>query len=93
MRAFGYRLQLIAQLDVRPKLKEITCPCLVLVSPNDWVVPPKAGRELAESLPNAGIFERPVAHAAMAHPDINIARLLEDPSLWQPESETERDAT
>ena len=89
MRAFGYRLRLIAKLDLRPRLHEIRCPCLVLTAPNDLVVHPKAGRELARLLPNAKLLEKPVGHAAMVHPEINIAQLIEDPSYWEPESAAE----
>lgn len=79
MKAFGYRLRLIAGLDLRPRLPEITVPTLVIAAPNDRVVSPKCGRELARLLPNAHLIEPPVGHAAMIHPTINIAELLDDP--------------
>lgn len=82
MRAFGYRLRLIANLDLRPRLGDITFPTLVLVAPDDRVVSPKAGRELAEKLPNAKLIERNVGHGAMVHPSIDIAGMLADESLW-----------
>ncbi len=89
LRAFGYRLKLISQLDLRPRLGEITQPALVLVSPNDRVVHPKAGRELARLLPQAKVLEIPVGHAAMVHPNVNVARLLKDPGYWEPASSAE----
>ncbi len=83
-RAFGYRLQLIAKVDLRSRLAEIEVPALVIVAPNDRVVHPKAGRELAKLLPHATLLEKPVSHAAMAHPEINIAKLLADETYWPP---------
>ncbi|MFQ5731299.1 MAG: alpha/beta fold hydrolase [Planctomycetaceae bacterium] len=82
MRAFGYRLRLIVELDLRSRLREIHRPALVLAAPNDRVVHPKAGRELARLLPNAHLLELPVGHAAMVHPDVDIAAMLAEPSYW-----------
>jgi hypothetical protein len=64
----------------------------VLAASNDLVVHPKAGRELAKLLPHAKLLEKPVGHAAMAHPEINIAQLLEDPAYWEPASALEIDS-
>lgn len=92
MRAFGYRMALIAKLDLRPRLAEITMPALVLTASNDKVVHPKAGRELATLLPAATLVEKPVGHGALIHPDVNIANLLKELRYWEPEKASEMSA-
>lgn len=82
MRAFGYRLRLISGLDLRSRLAEVDCPCLVIAAPDDRVVSPKSGRQLAEMLPHATLIEPRAGHAAMVHPSVNIAELLDDNNLW-----------
>ena len=82
MRAFGYRLRLIANLDLRPRLAEIPTPTVVFVAPDDRVVSPKAGRELARMLPSAHLIEQRVGHGAMIHPSVNVASILAEPSNW-----------
>lgn len=83
MSAFGYRIRLIAGLDLRPRLSEIQIPTLILAAPNDRVVPVRAGRELARLLPRARLLELPVGHAAMIHPQVDVARWLEDEEMWR----------
>lgn len=83
MKAFGYRIALISKLDLRSRLPEIPMPSVVLVAPNDKIVHPKAGRELFELLPHAKLLEKPTGHAALIHPDVNIAHLLNDPTYWE----------
>ena len=80
--AMGYRLRLIAGVDLRPFLPSIRIPTLVLTAPNDRVVSPKAGRELARLIPSARLLELNVGHTALIHPTVDIARLLADPALW-----------
>jgi pimeloyl-ACP methyl ester carboxylesterase len=82
MRAFGYRMRIIAGLDLRPQLHTITLPALVIVAPNDRVVPPSAGRELVRLLPNAKLLQMRVGHAAMIHPKIDIAEFLANARWW-----------
>lgn len=82
MRAFGYRLRLISGLDLRSEAAEVDCPCLVIAAPDDRVVSPKSGRQLAEMLPNATLIEPRAGHGAMVHPAVNIAELLDDKNLW-----------
>jgi 3-oxoadipate enol-lactonase len=82
MSAFGWRLRLIAGLDLRRRLAEIRTPALVVVAANDRVVPPVAGRLLAKALPNARRLEMRVGHAALIHPRVDLAALLEDARYW-----------
>jgi pimeloyl-ACP methyl ester carboxylesterase len=82
MRSFGYRMKLIQGLDLRPRLREIRTPALVVASLNDKVVPCRAGRELARLLPNARLLLARVGHAALIHPRIDLAKLLDDPAHW-----------
>jgi pimeloyl-ACP methyl ester carboxylesterase len=82
MRAFGHRFRQIGRLDLRPRLKEIAAPCLVLAAPNDHVVPCAAGAALARGLPHARLLRLPVGHAALVHPRVDVARLLADPRYW-----------
>lgn len=81
MRAFGYRLKLIAGLDLRSRLSDVPFPTLVLAAPDDRVVSPKSGRELARLLPNAHLIEPRVGHAAMVHPSVKIAEYLASPDF------------
>jgi pimeloyl-ACP methyl ester carboxylesterase len=83
LRTYGHRTRLIVRLDLRPHLHKITLPALVVVAPNDRVVPPSAGRELARLLPNAKLLEMRVGHAAMIHPKLDVARLLREPEWWR----------
>ncbi len=78
MRAYGNRFRMIHDLDLRERLPEITIPALVFVAPNDWIVPPPAGRLLAKRLPQASLIECPVSHAALIDPRIDIAQWLHE---------------
>ncbi len=82
MRAFGYRMRIIADLDLRPRLHEMTLPALVVAAPNDRVVPSAAGRELARLLPNAKLLQMRAGHSALIHPRVDVARLLDEPRWW-----------
>lgn len=82
LKAFGNRLQMLGNLDLRPSLGSIEVPTLIIAAPNDRVVPACCGRELAEGLAKARRIEPPVGHAALIHPQINIAELLSNPDLW-----------
>ena len=79
---FGHRMRLLYELDLRRRLPEIRVPALVIASPIDKVVPCAAGRELARLLPNAKLLLARVGHAALIHPQINLAKLLADPAYW-----------
>src|SRR5262245_1570215 len=76
MSAFGRRFALIADVDLRPRLGELAMPTLVLAAPDDHVVPPVAGRLLARRIKGAKLIEPRAGHAAMVHPDVDIAALL-----------------
>jgi len=82
MRAFGYRLRLIEQLDLRSQLSQIHIPTLVLAAPNDRVVSFVAGLDLARRLPRAILVRKRVGHAAMVHPAVDVANLLADRRFW-----------
>jgi 3-oxoadipate enol-lactonase len=75
--AYGWRLRLIAGLDLRPRLGEIRLPTLVFVAPDDRIVPACAGRLLARLLPDARLVEDRVAHAALIHPRVRVVNLLD----------------
>ena len=53
----------LAALDLRPQLKAVDVPVLVLVGEQDEATPPAMSRELASGLPNAGL----VVLAGCAH--------------------------
>lgn len=82
MQAYWIRMSLIAKLDLRDRLAEISCPSVVLCSTEDRIVDPNSGRELAALLPDSVLVERPLPHAAMLHASINIAEFLRDRELW-----------
>lgn len=78
MRAYGMRVSMIADLDLRARLPEIKTPATVFVSPNDRIVPPTAGRLLAKRLPYARLIELPAGHAAMIDPRVDVAGWLDE---------------
>jgi pimeloyl-ACP methyl ester carboxylesterase len=71
--AYGHRFRLLRDLDLRARLSEIAVPAIVFVSPNDWVVPPAAGRLIAGRLPNARTISIPAGHAALVDPRVDVA--------------------
>lgn len=54
-------LDLLDQLDLRPRAREITQPVLLIGAQNDRVTPPGAARWMAEALPQAQLVEIPRA--------------------------------
>jgi pimeloyl-ACP methyl ester carboxylesterase len=83
MNAMGHRFYLIERLDRRPQLCEIRTPTLVVASPDDRVVPHNAGVTLARRMPNAHLLQPRVGHAAMVHPAIDVAAMLEQTRFWE----------
>ncbi|QJW92720.1 alpha/beta fold hydrolase [Frigoriglobus tundricola] len=82
MRAYGHRLRLLRDLDLRPRLSAVRAPAVVFVSPNDRVVPVPAGRLLAKRLPRAKLLDVPAGHAALIDPRVDVAAWLKDDRLW-----------
>ena len=82
MNAFGHRFGLIARLDLRPRLGEIRTPTLVVAAPDDRVVPASAGVTLARRMPHAVLLQPRAGHAAVIHPKIDVAALLDEPRYW-----------
>ncbi len=82
MGAMGRRLQLVKDVDLRPQLSVISVPSLVLVSRDDRVVPPGAGMLLAQRLPHARLLRLRVGHAALVHPQVDVACLLGNKEFW-----------
>jgi pimeloyl-ACP methyl ester carboxylesterase len=76
MASYGRRFELVAKLDLRSRLPEIDIPSIVIVSPNDRIVPPPAGRLLAKRLPKARLIEIAAGHAAMIDPRVDVAEML-----------------
>ena len=76
MWAYGMRCAMVSKIDLRHRLKEIQCPTIVFVAPNDRIVPPPAGKLLARHIPQARLIEKPLGHAAMIHPDVDVAQWL-----------------
>ena len=72
------------EVDVRPLLPDIQCPCLVIHYAGDMAVPIRLGRALAEGLPNAEFLEiNAVDHADLSQsPEAveRIRRFVEDVS-------------
>jgi pimeloyl-ACP methyl ester carboxylesterase len=82
MQAFGWRFGMIAGLDLRPRLAEIAAPALVVAACDDRVVPSCAGKTLARLLPSARLLCPRAGHAALVHPRIDVAQLLQDETYW-----------
>jgi pimeloyl-ACP methyl ester carboxylesterase len=83
MSGYARRIRLIGGLDLRHRLHEIQTPALVLVAPNDLVVPAPAGRYLARKLPRARRLEIATGHAGLVHPNVDIAELLANEVYWR----------
>ncbi|HEX8642500.1 MAG TPA: pyrimidine utilization protein D [Allosphingosinicella sp.] len=49
------RIAALAAFDISSRLSEIEVPVLVLAAPDDVLVPARAGKALADGLPNAGL--------------------------------------
>jgi pimeloyl-ACP methyl ester carboxylesterase len=84
MSAFGWRLRLVASLDLRRRLGQIAAPALVLAAPDDRVVPAAAGHDLARRLPAARLLRPRAGHAALIHPRVNVGQFLAEPRHWMP---------
>lgn len=83
MRVYGHRFRLLRDLDLRSRLAEVSAPAVVFAAPNDWVVPPVAGRLLAKRLPLAKLLPAPrTGHAALIDPRVDVAEWLTDAALW-----------
>jgi pimeloyl-ACP methyl ester carboxylesterase len=82
MCGFAYRARLIRELDLRPRLKEVTVPALVVIDPADRLVPARAGRELARGLPRARAVYASIGHAGLIHPRFDVCRLLSQTKFW-----------
>lgn len=53
---FGRQLAaLVAAGDIRPRLQSITAPTLVVHGANDLLIPPAGGRDIAATVPGAGL--------------------------------------
>jgi pimeloyl-ACP methyl ester carboxylesterase len=77
LRAYSYRLPLIAGVDLRPRLAEVNVPAVVLVAPDDRVVPPAAGLALAKLLPKTvQLIEKRTSHGALVHPEVDVAEII-----------------
>jgi pimeloyl-ACP methyl ester carboxylesterase len=82
-RAYGHRCRLLRDIDLLPRLHEVTAPAVVFTAPNDWIVPAAAGRLLAKRLPRAKHIAGPnAAHAALIDSRVDVAAWLADGSLW-----------
>ncbi|WP_166825545.1 alpha/beta fold hydrolase [Thalassoroseus pseudoceratinae] len=82
LRAMGRRIRMLAKIDLRERLPHISVPTVIVVSPNDRVVPPCCGQLIADRLPNVELIEKPVGHAALLHPDVCVRSILADRSVW-----------
>jgi 3-oxoadipate enol-lactonase/4-carboxymuconolactone decarboxylase len=69
----------LAAFDLRPRLKEITAPTLVLAGREDPATPPADARELADGIPDSTLVELPrAAHLAPAEqPNRALAALTD----------------
>jgi pimeloyl-ACP methyl ester carboxylesterase len=89
MSAMGRRIRMLAPLDLRSELPKIEVPTLVVVSPQDQMVHPKASRELAALIPSAHLIEIPTGHASLIHPKTNVLEWLKDSRNWKVKSQAE----
>ena len=52
-KALTYQIQAVLDHDPSPRLKDITCPTLVVAGDHDRLVPPESQRRMAEAIPGA----------------------------------------
>ncbi len=73
--AYLRRLQLVQELDLRPRLREITVPCILLAGGRDKIVPSvREARFMASRIPGARVHEFPEAgHALLLTPEVTLA--------------------
>ncbi len=73
--AYLRRLQLVQELDLRPRLREIAVPCTILAGGRDKIVPSvREARFMAARIPGAGVHEFPEAgHALLLTPGVYLA--------------------
>lgn len=76
--AYGRRTRMLARLDLLEQLPTIQIPTYVLAAPNDLVVPHRGGLEIARLIPGAKLIKPRAGHAAMVHPIIDMAALIDD---------------
>lgn len=84
--AYGYRMRLLARVDLRAHLRKLHVPVPVIAAADDRVVLSQAGRELTRLLPQARLWMPCVGHAALIHPCVDMAAVLADPRYWAPSS-------
>jgi pimeloyl-ACP methyl ester carboxylesterase len=73
--AYRRRLELIRKVDLRPHLRQITVPTVLLASGRDKLVPSiREAHFMASQIPNARVHEFPEAgHALLLTPGISLA--------------------
>ena len=73
--AYLRRLQLVQELDLRPRLREINVPCILLAGGRDKIVPSvREARFMASRIPGARVHEFPGAgHALLLTPEVTLA--------------------
>jgi pimeloyl-ACP methyl ester carboxylesterase len=85
--SYRQKCALSLSFDARSWLSEITCPTFILIGTWDPVVPTRAGRELARSLPNATLHCLPGGHL------VHVVRAAEAGALitrWRRECHPEQ---
>ncbi|SDI91237.1 alpha/beta hydrolase fold [Natribacillus halophilus] len=67
------------EMDLIPGNKQVTVPVLVIAGKYDWITPPKANEETAESFPNASylLFEHS-SHRVMKDEHERFIREIND---------------
>ncbi|MEO1525171.1 MAG: alpha/beta hydrolase [Planctomycetota bacterium] len=73
----GHRAKLISGLDRLGDLAAIPFETTVIVATDDRLVPPSAGFELAERIPNAKRIDVLGGHTLMAHPNFELCDHLD----------------
>jgi pimeloyl-ACP methyl ester carboxylesterase len=76
--AYRTKAELSLTFDARPWLGTLACPTFVLVGTWDRVVPPSAGRELANRIPNAVLHSLPGGHLVHLVRAKQVGQLISD---------------
>ena len=62
--------------DLRPDLKKVECPTLVIAGKYDGINPPAKGKEVADGIPGAEFAEIPGGHALVAECEDDFIRCV-----------------
>lgn len=76
--SFALYYRMLAELDIRPSLKAITCPVLVIGAKRDALRPVMASQRVAEQVPDAKFLALDTGHFMHVQSPAAVGKALED---------------